>query len=288
MVQGPVYKAGWNPDDIAWEKFDPSKAESWMIDAIKSAALVEYNAPDYVSYLKRIFPDPDFHPVIEQWGREESQHGKVLGRWAEMADPNFKLEEAFERFRAGYRPEHFDTEDTTSVRGSRKGEMIARCVVESGTSSYYTAIKEATAEPVLQEIAGRIAADEYRHYRLFYETEKTQQGEADLPFWKKLLIAIGRITESDDDEIAFSHYCATVPAAEMVAKPYDRRAYSKRIFEITVRVYRKKHIHKLTQMVAKAVGADPQGKLVQLAGGAIWRMLRMRAGLAGVHHQMAS
>ena len=26
-------------------------------------------------------------------GREESQHGRALGRWAEMADPNFKLEE---------------------------------------------------------------------------------------------------------------------------------------------------------------------------------------------------
>ena len=58
----------------------------------------------------------------------------------------------------------------SSIRGSKRGEMIARCVVESGTSSYYSAIRDATDEPVLKEIAGRIAADEYRHYKLFYET----------------------------------------------------------------------------------------------------------------------
>ena len=47
-----------------------------------------------------------------------------------------------------------------SRRGSRAGEMVARCIVETGTSSYYTALREAAAEPVLQEICRRIAADE--------------------------------------------------------------------------------------------------------------------------------
>jgi rubrerythrin len=276
----PVYKQGWSPDDIAWDKFDAAKAEPWIVDAIKSAALVEYNAPDYVGYLKRVFPDPAFHPIIEQWGHEERQHGKVLGRWAELADPAFKLDEAFARFRAGYRPDHFDSDNTESVRGSKRGEMIARCVVESGTSTYYTAIKEATAEPVLQEIAGRIAADEYRHYKLFYETLQTQH-EADLPFWRKFLIALGRATESDDDEISFSRYCATVPSADMARRPYDRAAYSRDVFVTTLRIYRRRHIDKLTRMIAKAVGADPQGRMVKLTGATIWRLLRVRAGLIG-------
>ena len=77
--------------------------------------------------------------------------------------------------------------------------MIARCVVESGTSSYYSAIRDATEEPVLKEIAGRIAADEYRHYKLFYDTLHAQS-EPDISFWKKLWIAVGRVRESDDDE----------------------------------------------------------------------------------------
>lgn len=281
MPVGKVFEQGWRPDDIAWEKFDASKAEPWMVEAIKSAALVEYNAPDYVSYLKRIFPDPAFHPVIEQWGREETQHGVVLGRWAELADPSFKLDDAFVRFREGYRPAHFDSDDTISVRGSRRGEMIARCVVESGTSSYYSAIKEVTEEPVLKEIAGRIAADEYRHYKLFFETLHNQH-EPDLPFWKKLMIAAGRITEADDDEVSYSHYCATVPAAEVAAQPYRRSVYSRKLLVITLRIYRRHHIQKLTQMIAKAVGADPQSRIVKVAGATAWRILRMRASLARV------
>ena len=283
----PVYKQGWTPEDVAWDKFDPSKAEAWMVEAIKSAALVEYNAPDYVSYLKRVFPDPAFHPVIEQWGAEETQHGKVLGRWAEMADPSFKLEDALARFRAGYRPAHFATDEQTSIRGSRRGELIARCVVESGTSSYYSAIKDVTEEPVLQEIAGRIAADEYRHYKLFYETQKLQPEPA-LSFWKKLRIAIGRMTESDDDEICYSHYCAIVPADQVAAKPYDRRTYGENLFGHTLRIYRRRHVQKVLQMVAKAVGADPQGGLVTFTGAVIWRILRVRASMAGIDQKAAA
>ncbi len=31
--------------------------------------------------------------------------------------------------------------------------MMARCIVETGTSSYYSALKDATGEPVLRQIA---------------------------------------------------------------------------------------------------------------------------------------
>ena len=281
MADGKVYKQGWKPEDINWDAFDRSKLEPWLLNAVKAAALVEYNAPDYVTYLKRVFREsgPEVHAAIEQWGREESQHGKTLGRWAEMADPSFKLEEAIARFREGYKPAHFGGTDTLSVRGSRRGEMIARCVVESGTSSYYSAIRDTTKEPVLKEIAGHIAADEFRHYKLFFETFQ-KQNEPDLPFWKKLLIAIGRITESDDDELSYAYYCAMVPAGQEAARPYDRAVCSRLAFGNSVRLYRQQHVRKLTQMVAKAIGADPQGRLAKLASVMIWRMMKLRAGVA--------
>jgi rubrerythrin len=264
-------------------KFDASKVEPRMLIAIKAAALVEFSAPDYVTYLKRIFKDSglDTLAAIEEWGREESQHGRTLGRWAEMADPSFKLDEAVARFHKGYRPAHFAHPDEVSVRGSRRGEMVARCVVESGTSSYYTAIKDATDEPVLKEIAGRIAADEFRHYKLFYETLH-KQDEPELTFWKKLRIAVGRITESDDDELCYAYYCATIPADREAAVPYVREAYAKAGYGTSLRIYRRHHVRKLTQMVAKAVGANPQGLLTKLAEMLLWRMLRIRAGLSGV------
>ena len=71
MAATTVYEQGWSLDDVQWDRFDPAKAEPWMISAIKSAALVEFNAPDYVSYLKSVFHDagPDTMASLEQWGR---------------------------------------------------------------------------------------------------------------------------------------------------------------------------------------------------------------------------
>ena len=288
MLDSKVYKQGWSLDDIDWTQFDASKVAPWMLTAIKAAALIEFNAPDYVIYLKRVFKDdgPEILADIEQWGREESQHGRALGRWVEMADPNFKLDENFARFRKGYRPSHFDKTEDASVRGSRRGEMIARCVVESGTSSYYTAIKDATDEPVLKEIAGRIAADEFRHYKLFYDTLH-KQAEPELSSWTKLRIAAGRMSESEDDELAYAYYCACVPAEQEASSPYVRATYAKEGYYTTLRIFRRRHIGKLTQMVAKSVGANPHGRITKLAEGVVWRMLRMRAGLAGVRAEAA-
>jgi hypothetical protein len=277
MTVAPVYKQGWTMDDIHWSLLDPSRVDPTLLAAVKAAALVEYNAPDYVTYLKRVFAGahPNTLLSIEQWGKEEAQHGRALGRWAELADPGFKLEDAFARFRKGYIPAHFTPEQDGSIRGSRRGEMIARCVVESGTSSYYSAIRDASEEPVLKEIAGRIAADEYRHYKLFYDILQEQPGP-DLGFWRKLWIAIGRVRESDDDELAYSYYCANVPPEKEAITPYKRKKYSRLAGQTSMTVYHRHHVQKLVQMVVKVVGADPHGWLASLAGAVLWRRLSAR------------
>ena len=104
MAIGTVYHQGWTLEDVSWRLFDASSVDPTMLAAVKAAALVEYNAPDYVAYLKRVFRgySPEALTWIERWGAEESQHGKALGRLAEMADPTFKLEDAFARFRKGF------------------------------------------------------------------------------------------------------------------------------------------------------------------------------------------
>ena len=278
MTVATVYKQGWTMDDVHWSLFDPAQVDPALLSAVKAAALVEYNAPDYVAYLKRVFAGSGAQTMaaLEQWGREEAQHGRALGRWAEMADPKFNLEQAFARFRKGYTPAHFAGAEQGSVRGSRRGEMIARCVVESGTSSYYSAIRDACEEPLLKEIAGRIAADEYRHYKLFYDTLHAQS-EPDMGFWKKLWIAVGRVRESDDDELAYSYYCANVSPEEEAAKPYNRRKYSRLAGQSSMSVYHRHHIQKLVQMVIKALGANPHGWLANLAGALLWRRLSAKS-----------
>jgi hypothetical protein len=280
MTGGTVYREGWTLDDIPWASFDASKVDPELLAAVKAASLVEYNAPDYVGYLKRVFADaPETLANIEKWGCEETQHGVALGRWAQLADPSFDFQAAVARFRAGYRPAHFLGDENVSIRGSRRGEMISRCVVESGTSSYYSAIRDATEEPVLKAIAGRIAADEFRHYKLFLETLQ-QQVEPELPFWRRVQVAVSRVQESDDDELAFAYYSANIPADREAAIPYRREFFVRAYHAKAMTLYRRHHITKLTQMVAKAVGANPQGWLAAFAGALLWRFLQIRAGMA--------
>jgi len=276
-IDAPIYAAGWSLGDIDWSRFDATKVTPDMLALAKAAALVEYNAADYVGYLKRVFQGASASTVMafERWGQEETQHGVALARWAEMADPGFDFQRAFARFRAGYRPAHFD--DAVSVRGSRRGEMIARCVVECGTSSFYSALRDATEEPVLKEVAGRVAADEFRHYRLFYET-MIAQDEPEPSFLRRLWVAIMRVNESDDDELAFAYYCGNVNREEERDRPYQRSAYALAYHSKMMTLYRRHHVDRMVKMIAKAVGIDPKSKLAEWASALLWHILMVKAG----------
>jgi hypothetical protein len=156
--------------------------------------------------------------------------------------------------------------------------MIARCVVESGTSSFYSAIRDASAEPVLKEVAGRIAADEFRHYRLFYDILESDP-EPDLPRWWKLWVAVTRVRESDDDELACAYYCGNVAPEDEGERPYRRKTYARAYRAKAMALYRRHHIDKLVKMVAKPAGFSPSGPMSEFAGAALWRVLTARAAM---------
>ena len=124
----------WTLDDVPWKEFDATKVDPELVRIVKAASLVEYNGHEYVKYLCNVFDDDAaLQTDVRRWGGEEVQHGEVLARWAQLADPSFDFEAAFKRFTTGYR---LETQVDASIRGSRAGELIARCIVETGTSSY--------------------------------------------------------------------------------------------------------------------------------------------------------
>ena len=263
----------WTLDDIPWDRFDPQRVDAETVKVVKAASLVEHNGEDYATYLCSVFADdPSFQDAARTWAREEVQHGRALRRWAELADPTFDFEAAFKRFTDGYKLP-LDAEE--SVRGSRAGELIARCIVETGTSSWYTAIKDGTAEPVLAEICRRIAADELRHYKLFYANLQRYLEAENITGWGRVRIAAGRLYETEDDELAYAYYAANVGALDG-AGPYDRkrcsRAYAKRAYAF----YRPHHVDRGMAMIFKAVGLDPQGKLQRAAASLAWRFIDYR------------
>ena len=259
----------WTLADIPWEKFDRAKVDPEILRLVKAASLVERNGEDYARYLCGVFEgDAVFQAAARKWGVEEVQHGEALGRWAMLADPSFDHAAACARFTAGFR---VDLNAAASVRGSRAGELVARCIVETGTSCYYTALAEASAEPVLQVICRRIAADELRHYKLFLTHLERYLAQEGLGFWGRLGVALGRIRESEDDELAFAYHAANHPELaydrRRTARDHARRAYA---------IYRRHHVERGIAMVLKAVGLTPNGRLNRLATNLGWRFMQRR------------
>jgi hypothetical protein len=262
--------AHWTLDDIAWDRFDCRAVDPDIVRIVKAASLVEYNGDAYAHHLCRIFADdPSFQIAARRWGVEEMRHGAALGRWAALAEPGFDFAAAFGRFQAGYR---VDFDHALSRRGSRSGEMVARCMVEVGTSAYYAALRDAVREPVLKQICGHIAADEVRHYKLFRRNLCRCLEAERIGFWRRLRIALGRLAEAQDDELAYAYY-----AANETALPYDRRrchrAYARRAYAL----FRQPHVAHGVAMICKAVGLAPRSRLARAASRLAWAFLRRRA-----------
>lgn len=260
----------WTLDDIDWQAFVPGAAPVELVEVVKTAALVERNGADYADYLSHVFADdPDFAEKARIWAKEEIQHGEALGRWAELADPDWSLETASRIFRDRYQ---IDTDVSQSVRGSRGRELVARCVVETGTSSFYSAIRDFTDEPVLRQICARIAADEFMHYRLFYAHMHTYLRAEGVGIIGRLRTVLGRFAEMDDDELARAYHSANMPDA-----PYDIKAanaaYGARAFAL----YEEKHVRRAAFMMCDVSGLNPRGWLSRQMSRLLWHVLKDRS-----------
>ena len=181
------------------------------------------------------------------------QHGSALGRWAELADPEFDFQRSYRLFRESF---SIPLEVTESVRGSRIGELIARCMVETGTSSFYSALADATDEPVLREICRRIADDEFAHYHMFYAFMRRYLKKEDLSLGLRLRVAFDRIAEAEDEELATAYWAANRPD-----EPFERRPNSVAYARDTLRYYRPSHIRRMVDMVFGALGLKASGPI---------------------------
>jgi len=260
----------WRIDEVAWDRFDPAKVDPELIPLVKAAAMVERNGTDYAIYLNRVFADdPAFSQAADYWAEEEVQHGDALGRWAMLADPTWDYQAAFARYRAGFK---LPLDAEASVRGSRTGELIARCMVETGTSSYYSALGEATQEPVLKQICKNIAADEFRHFKLFYDHMRRYLRRENLSLFGRLRVALGRIGESEDDELAYAYHCGNEPPEQ----DYQHKRCTALYMSRAMAFYRFRHVERGMGMIFKAVGLPPRGRISDFSAKAAWRLLQWR------------
>lgn len=263
----------WTLDSIDWSQFKPQDVSPGLTNVIKAASLVEANSADYVTYLCNVFrDDPEFQDAARQWGAEEAQHGAALARWAEIADPTFSFEKSLALFRKGY---SIPVDATDSVRGSHAGELIARCVVESGTSSFYSAIRDSTNEPVLKEVCRRIAIDEFFHYQLFRKHLNRYRSGKKLNLLERLRIAIGRVQEAEDDELAYAWFAANV-LPDNPNSHYDMKTNATAYWHGAMQLYQKQHIDNAVRMILRAADFNHNGRFANLASKLSWQFISWR------------
>jgi len=249
---------GWTLDDIPWNAFDPGRVDAEIVPLVKAASMVESNAADYAEYLCNVFADDaKVCRAVRHWAVEEQQHGAALARWARLADPAFDYDRALAAFVEGYR---IPVDASESVRGSRTGEMVARCMVETGTNSFYTALADATREPVLEAVCRRIADDELAHYWLFHRHMTRYMADENLTFRQRLGVALGRIAESEDDELAYAYY-----AANNRGEPYDRKRHGGAYHRRALAYYTPAVVRGAVAMLFQTLGLDEKGVLGRLA-----------------------
>ena len=267
----------WHLEQFDWSAVTPADVPPGLLQTVKTAALVEANSADYVVYLRNVFSrDADFVAAAELWGEEEALHGAALARWAQAVDPTFDFDAALARFRAGYQ---LPLDASESVRGSRTGELVARCIVESGTCSFYSAMRDYSPDPVLREICHCIAQDEAGHYQLFAKHLGRYQQQEPISFLRRLRVALGRVDETSDDELAYAYFSANVPPD---GEAYERKRCADAYWQRAMTLYQPRHVRSAARMILTAAGLRIWPRLLQVVLAGVWWSIqrRLRVGTA--------
>lgn len=228
-----VGDAAWTVDDIPYDMVDPDVMRDQMevFHIVAAASFIEITSDLYTKNLIEFYRgDADIADWLSNyWEREEVQHGLALKRYVEAAWPDFDWEEAYR----GFFDEYSGLCLVDNLAETRALEMVARCVVETGTSVFYRTLSEAAPEPVLKQITSNIADDEVRHYKHFYHFFRHYR-DREPPSRLAVLRQLWRRSagvKAEDAYFAFKHvFLVAHPGEEFSEAEYDRfRASFRRI-----------------------------------------------------------
>jgi hypothetical protein len=199
--------ARWTIEDLDFSRvpLDEVRSDETHFYLACSASFVESGSDLYTSNLVDFFEGDDEVTtwLREHWEPEELQHGRALRAYVAHVWPEFDWEPAYRNFLAEYAT-YCKVELLAPSRGL---EMSARCVVETGTATYYRALARSTREPVFIDLATRIANDEVSHYKHFYRFFRRYREEEGLSRVRVLGTLARRTWElkSEDADCAIRH-----------------------------------------------------------------------------------
>ena len=200
----------WCMDDLPYAQIDHAAIEDDedLFYLLMSASFIETGSDTYAANLGEHYAHyPEIqHWLQGEWEHEELQHGAALRRYVETVWPSFPWQQAYDSFFAEY-SQLCTVEELFS---DRRLEMVARCVVETGTTAYYHTLRELSDEPVLSELLGNIRNDEVNHFKHFLKYFKELQQQSPVGRTRIAKALYGRLKElrESDSDIALRHVWA--------------------------------------------------------------------------------
>jgi hypothetical protein len=214
----------WRIEDIDLTRIDRQKAvaNEDLLLLLCAASFIESGTDVYTSNLSKFFDgDPEVSAWLNnEWEPEEMQHGRALRTYVAYVWPEYDWDTAFRNFM----DEYSLTCSVEDFEKTRALEMVARCVVETGTATLYRAIGECSDEPVLKEITDNIRTDEVRHYKHFFKYFKKYnkiEGNGRLAVLGALMRRVMEI-KNEDSEIALRHVFAIRYPERVRDQAYNR------------------------------------------------------------------
>jgi hypothetical protein len=223
--QHPRYPGGasWSMEEIPYHALVHRQVRdnAQLFYILASASFIEITSDLYTRNLVEFFcRDVEVTKwLTEAWECEERQHGAALRRYVQTAWPTFDWDTAYRDFLAEFK--RFCSVD--QLARTHALEMVARCVVETGTATFYRTVSELSSEPVLRQLTAAISVDEVRHYKHFYryfiryrERERPSRAAVLHTLWNR----IGEV-DIEDAFYAFKHvYLARNPGVQFQRSDY--------------------------------------------------------------------
>ncbi|QRX81954.1 ferritin-like domain-containing protein [Glaciimonas sp. PAMC28666] len=158
----------WRIEDLAFSTIDVAavRSDENLFYLATCASFVESGSDLYTQNLIAYYgDDPEISDwLTHHWEVEELQHGNALRAYVAHVWPEFEWQIAYNDFLEEY-SRYCKVE---LLEPSKALEMVARCVVETGTATFYQALARSSTEPVMRNLATRIANDEVNHYKHFF------------------------------------------------------------------------------------------------------------------------
>lgn len=162
-------KLPWRLDDIDLDAIDTERVrnDEPLLLLLAASSFVEAASAVYSRNLLEHFAGDENISVwlAGRWEHEELQHGRALRAYIAKAWPGFRWERAYRAFFPDYTG-RCTREELEPLCGL---ELVARCVVETGTATLYRSIHNYACDPVLRTITANISSDEVHHYRQFFQ-----------------------------------------------------------------------------------------------------------------------